>query len=84
VEDELAIQRLKRLSEEAERREQRMLEFAAQRKLYRQANGGDPETVEMLERWVRENLGDRPLDPYEVLERWEMAQLWEDAEDPVK
>jgi len=82
--DDLSLQRLLRESEELERREARALELAAQRKLYRDANGRDPETYEALAVWAGAHLGGRSVDPYGVLDRAEIAQVWEDAEDLVR
>ncbi|MGI9258891.1 MAG: hypothetical protein ACR2QQ_08650 [Gammaproteobacteria bacterium] len=81
--DELALQRLQRLAEEAEQYEARLLQLAAQRKLFQLANGKDPETIEVLEVWVKTSL-EAPVDPYEILTREEIAQVWEDAEDPSR
>ncbi len=81
--DELALQRLQRLAEEAEQYEARLLQLAAKRKLFHLANGRDPETIEVLDVWAQTSL-DAPIDPYEVLTREEIAQVWEDAEDPLR
>ncbi len=81
--DELALQRLQRLAEEAEQYEARLLQLAAQRKLFHLANGRDPETIEVLEVWAKSSL-DTPVDPYEILTREEISQVWEDAEDPSR
>jgi hypothetical protein len=77
--DELEIYRLQRESEDLERFEAKLLETAAQLKLYRQRHNRDPETLDTLRLWVLTEF-DRPIDPYEVLTRAEIAQLWEDAE----
>ena len=79
--DEVALQRMIRLAEEAEQYEARLLEMAAQMKLYREANGRDAETTALLAVWARKYLAD-PIDPYEILTREEIVQVWEDAEDP--
>ena len=79
--DEVALQRMIRLAEEAEQYETRLLEIAAQMKLYRKEHGRDAETTELLAVWARKHLAD-PIDPYEILTREEIVQVWEDAEDP--
>ena len=79
--DEVSLQRMIRLAEEAEQHESRLLEMAARMKLYREAHGKEAETVELLAIWVGTHLTD-PIDPYEILTREEIAQVWEDAEDP--
>ena len=79
--DEVALQRMIRLAEEAEQYEARLLEIAAQMKLYREEHGRDAETTELLAVWVRKHLAD-PIDPYQILTREEIVQVWEDAEDP--
>ncbi|MAQ21575.1 MAG: hypothetical protein CMD52_08790 [Gammaproteobacteria bacterium] len=81
--DELALQRMIRLSEEAEKYEARLLEMAAKMKLFRKANGRDAETEDILNVWVEMNL-QGPLDPYLILTRDEVVQVWEDAEDPQR
>ncbi len=81
--DELALQRMIRLSEEAEKYEARLLEMAAKMKLFRKANGRDAETEDILNVWVKMNL-QGPLDPYLILTRDEVVQVWEDAEDPQR
>lgn len=81
--DELALQRMIRLSEEAEKYEARLLEMAAKMKLFRKANGRDAETEDILNVWVEMNL-QGPLDPYLILSRDEVVQVWEDAEDPQR
>ena len=81
VVDEVALQRMIRLAEEAEQYEARLLEMAAQMKLYRQAHGKDAETTELLAAWAGTHLAE-PIDPYEILTREEIVQVWEDAEDP--
>ena len=81
--DELALQRMQRLADEAERYETELLRMAAHIKLYRQANGHDPVTSDLLAVWVHTNL-DGPVDPYGVLSREEIVQVWEDAEDPAR
>jgi hypothetical protein len=83
VTDELALQRMIRLSEEAEKYEARLLEMAAKMKLFRKANGRDAETEDILNVWVEMNL-QGPLDPYLILTRDEVVQVWEDAEDPQR
>jgi len=83
VTDELALQRMIRLSEEAEKYEARLLEMAAKMKLFRKANGRDAETEDILNVWVEMNL-QGPLDPYLILSRDEVVQVWEDAEDPQR
>ena len=79
--DEVALQRMIRLAEEAEQYEARLLEIAAQMKLYRKEHGRDAETTELLSVWARKYLAD-PIDPYQILTREEIVQVWEDAEDP--
>ncbi|MBD07625.1 MAG: hypothetical protein CMD70_02765 [Gammaproteobacteria bacterium] len=81
--DELALQRMIRLSEEAEKYEARLLEMAAKMKLFRKSNGRDAETEDILNVWVEMNL-QGPLDPYLILTRDEVVQVWEDAEDPQR
>jgi hypothetical protein len=77
--DELTMYRLQRESEELERYEAQLLEAAAQLKLFRQQHGHDPASHEALQLWAATAL-DQPVDPYTVLTRTEIAQLWEDAE----
>lgn len=79
--DEVALQRMLRLAEEAEQHEAHLLQMAARMKLFREAHGRDAETAELLAVWARTHLTE-PIDPYEVLTREEIAQVWEDAEDP--
>ena len=79
--DEVALQRMMRLAEEAEQYEERLLLAAAQMKLFREAHGKDPETAELLAVWVSTHLPGH-IDPYMVLTREEIVQVWEDAEDP--
>ena len=79
--DEVALQRMIHLAEEAEQYEAELLATAARIKLYREANGVAPATGVLLEAWAREHVAD-PLDPYEVLTKEEIVQVWEDAEDP--
>ena len=81
--DEVALQRMIRLAEEAERHEARLLLIAARLKLFREANGRDAETEEELAVWVGAHLT-QPVDPFEVLTREEIMQVWEDAEDPYR
>jgi hypothetical protein len=81
--DELALQRMQRLADEAERYEANLLNIAAHMKLYREANGFDPITTDLLAVWVHANL-DGPVDPYVILSREEIVQVWEDAEDPAR
>ena len=66
--DEVALQRMIRLAEEAERYEAGLLQVAAQMKLYREAHGKDAETTDVLNVWVRTHLTG-PIDPYQVLTR---------------
>lgn len=77
--DDLTIYRLQKESEDLERYEARLLETAAYLKLYRQRNGHEPASMAALELWAETEL-ELPLDPYEVLTRAEIAQVWEDAE----
>lgn len=77
--DDLTIYRLQKDSEELERFEAALLETAAQLKLFRQTQGQDPASRAALRLWADSAL-EQPLDPYEVLTREEIAQLWEDAE----
>ena len=81
--DELALQRLQQRAEEAEEFEARLLQLAAQRKLFHLENGRDPETIEVLNIWAKTSLK-APIDPYKILTREEIAQVWEDAEDPSR
>ena len=81
--DEIALQRMIRLSEEAEKYEAKLLEMAAKMKLFRKANGRDAETEDILNVWVKINLPES-LDPYSILTRAEVMQVWEDAEDPCR
>ena len=81
VTDEVALQRMIRLAEEAEQHEAQLLQVAARLKLFREANGKAAETEEELAVWVGTNLT-APIDPFEVLTREEIVQVWEDAEDP--
>jgi hypothetical protein len=74
--DELALQRMIRLSEKAEEYEAKLLEMAAKMKLFRKAHGRDALNV-----WAKINLP-KLLDPYSILSRDEIVQVWEDAEDP--
>ena len=83
VTDEIALQRMIRLSEEAEKYEAKLLEMAAKMKLFRKANGRDAETEDILNVWVKINLPES-LDPYSILTRDEVVQVWEDAEDPQR
>lgn len=77
--DELTIQRLHRESEALERHEERLLETAAHLKLFRQHHGHAPASLDALRVWI-EATYPQPLDPYAILSREEVAQLWEDAE----
>jgi hypothetical protein len=79
--DELALQRMIRLSEKAEEYEAKLLEMAAKMKLFRKAHGRDAETMDTLNVWAKINLP-KLLDPYSILSRDEIVQVWEDAEDP--
>ena len=79
--DELALQRMIRLSEEAEEYEAKLLDMAVKMKLFRKTHGQDAETMDILNVWVKINLQE-PLDPYAELTRDEIVQVWEDAEDP--
>ena len=81
--DEHALQRMQRLADEAEQYEANLLQIAAHMKLYREVNGSDPITPELLAVWVHTDL-EGPIDPYDVLSREEIAQVWEDAEDPAR
>ena len=77
--DELSILRARRDSEALERYEAALLQTAAHLKLFRQHHGEEPASLQALQLWVDTTLPD-PIDPYEVLTRTEIAQLWEDAE----
>jgi len=77
--DDLTIQRLHRDSEALERQEQNLLEAAAHLKLFRQHHGHEPASLPALRTWVAATYP-TPIDPYAVLTRAEIAQLWEDAE----
>ena len=79
--DEVALRRMLRLAEEAEQHEAHLLQMAAWMKLFREAHGRDAETAELLAVWARTHLTEA-IDPHEVLTREEIAQVWEDAEDP--
>jgi len=71
--------RLQRESEDLERYEAQLLQAAAYLKLYRRQHGHDPASHEALQVWAAAALN-QPVDPYDVLTRTEIAQLWEDAE----
>ncbi|HSG66806.1 MAG TPA: hypothetical protein VLD39_17490 [Gammaproteobacteria bacterium] len=77
--DDLTVYRLQRESEDLERYEAALLETAACLKLYRQHHGHEPASMAALTLWAEAAL-EQPLDPYQVLTREEIAQLWEDAE----
>jgi hypothetical protein len=77
--DEVTIQRLHKESEALERYEARLLEAAAQLKLYRAHHGHEPASPAALRTWIAATYPE-PLDPYAVLSREEIMQLWEDAE----
>jgi len=77
--DEITIHRMQKDSEDLERYEATLLQTAAYLKLYRQSHGHEPASMAALELWAQTKL-DQPVDPYEVLTRAEIAQLWEDAE----
>jgi len=77
--DDLAIYRLQKDSENLERFEADLLETAAQLKLYRAQHGHEPASLDALKVWAASALP-QPVDPYEILSRSEIAQLWEDAE----
>lgn len=79
--DEVALKRMMHLAEEAEQYEERLLLAAAQMKLFREAHGKDAETADLLAVWVSRHLTGH-IDPYMVLTREEIVQVWEDAEDP--
>jgi hypothetical protein len=76
--DEVTIQRLLKESEELERYEAELLATAARLKLYRQRFGRDPDSIAALEQWAQASF-EQPIDPYSVLSREEIAQIWEDA-----
>jgi hypothetical protein len=77
--DEITIHRLQKESEELERYEAELLATVAQLKLFRERHGHDPESVDALRLWAASAL-EQPVDPYTVLTREEIAQIWEDAE----
>ena len=77
--DEFTLLRLQRESEALEREEQRLLEAAAHLKLYREHHGHEPASLSALEAWIAATYPSA-VDPYAVLSRQEIAQLWEDAE----
>lgn len=77
--DEFTLQRLHRDSAALERYEMTLLETAAWLKIYRQQHGCEPASIEALNVWIEANHA-APIDPYAVLSREEIAQLWEDAE----
>lgn len=78
--DELELLRQQRYSEDLERYEAQLLETAALLKLFRaQHDGQEPASVAALRLWAQTTIG-APIDPYVVLTRAEIAQLWEDAE----
>lgn len=77
--DEITIYRIQKESEDLERYEATLLRTAAYLKLYRQRHGHEPASMAALELWAQAEL-EQPIDPYEVLTRVEIAQLWEDAE----
>lgn len=77
--DDLTLYRLQKESESLERFEADLLETAAQLKLYRAQHGHEPASLDALKLWASSALTE-PIDPYAVLSRSEIAQLWEDAE----
>ena len=78
--DDLELLRLQKHSADLERFEARLLETAALLKLFREHHDSqDPASIEALKAWAQATL-DGELDPYSVLTRTEIAQLWEDAE----
>ena len=77
--DEVTIQRLQKESEALERQERTLLEAAAHLKLFRRHHGHEPASLLALRTWI-EATYTAPVDPYTVLTREEIAQLWEDAE----
>jgi len=77
--DEFTLQRLHRDSATLEQYEATLLETAAGLKLYRQQHGHEPPSIEALNAWIDATQA-KPIDPYSVLSREEIAQLWEDAE----
>jgi len=79
--DEVSLQRMIRLSEEAEQHEAELLLLVAKMKLYRIANDQDALTQQQLDFWVSMNIS-KSIDPYEVLTKEEIAQAWEDFEQP--
>lgn len=77
--DEVTLYRLQKESEELERYEAALLETAAQLKLFRQLHGHDPESLDALRLWA-DTAFEQALDPYGILTRDEIAQVWEDAQ----
>lgn len=78
--DDLELLRQQRHSAELEQFEAQLLETAALLKLFRQHHEGqEPASIEALRVWAETAIRGR-VDPYAVLTRAEIAQLWEDAE----
>lgn len=78
--DDLELLRQQKHSADLERYEAQLLETAALVKLFKQQHDGqEPASIDALKRWAQTTLGGR-VDPYAVLTRFEIAQLWEDAE----
>lgn len=78
--DDLELLRQQKYSADLERYEAQLLETAALLKLFRKKHDGQqPASIEALRLWARTTIGDT-IDPYAVLTRSELAQLWEDAE----
>lgn len=78
--DDLELLRQQKYSADLERYEAQLLETAALLKLFReQHEGQEPASIAALRLWAQTTIGE-PIDPYVVLTRTEIAQLWEDAE----
>ncbi len=78
--DDLELLRQQRYSADLERYEAQLLETAALLKLFRaEHHGQEPASIDALMVWAQTTIG-APVDPYAVLTRTEIAQLWEDAE----
>ncbi len=78
--DDLELLRQQRYSADLERYEARLLETAALLKLFRQQHEGqEPASIDALRLWAQTTIRE-PVDPYAILTKFEIAQLWEDAE----
>lgn len=78
--DDLELRRQRKHSADLERYEAQLLETAALLKLFRERHAGqEPASIDALKVWAQTTLRE-PVDPYAILTRTEIAQLWEDAE----